>query len=94
MTFIYPNPLSHPKALLSKCPNCPKTNAADTLFFAISDLIFVVNKTTWVKVFRIIPEFRILRLTFHRKSALNTGIRQIIIAFLIYLQFILSQLFI
>ena len=23
---------------------------------------------TWVKVFRIIPEFRILRLTFHRKS--------------------------
>ena len=24
---------------------------------------------TWVKVFRIIPEFRILRLTFHRKSA-------------------------
>ena len=25
--------------------------------------------STWVKVFRIIPEFRILRLTFHRKSA-------------------------
>ena len=24
---------------------------------------------TWVKVFRIILEFRILRLTFHRKSA-------------------------
>ena len=24
---------------------------------------------SWVKVFRIIPEFRILRLTFHRKSA-------------------------
>ena len=24
---------------------------------------------TWVKVFRIIPEFRILRQTFHRKSA-------------------------
>ena len=24
---------------------------------------------TWVNVFRIIPEFRILRLTFHRKSA-------------------------
>ena len=24
---------------------------------------------TWVKVFRIDPEFRILRLTFHRKSA-------------------------
>ena len=25
--------------------------------------------TTWVKVFKIVPEFRILRLTFHRKSA-------------------------
>ena len=24
---------------------------------------------SWMKVFRIIPEFRILRLTFHRKSA-------------------------
>ena len=24
---------------------------------------------TWVKVFRIIPEFRILRMTFHRKSS-------------------------
>ena len=24
---------------------------------------------TWVKVFRIVPEFRILRLTFHKKSA-------------------------
>ena len=24
---------------------------------------------TWVDVFRIIPQFRILRLTFHRKSA-------------------------
>ena len=25
--------------------------------------------TTWIKVFRSFPEFRILRLTFHRKSA-------------------------
>ena len=39
------------------------------------------NITGWVKVFRIIPEFRILRLTFHR-------IRQITVAFLIYSQFI------
>ena len=29
----------------------------------------------WVKVFRIIPEFRILRLTFHRKSASKWWIR-------------------
>ena len=27
------------------------------------------NLNAWVKVFRIIPEFRILTLTFHRKSA-------------------------
>ena len=27
------------------------------------------NKLSWVKVFRINPEFRILGLTFHRKSA-------------------------
>ena len=26
-------------------------------------------RIAWVKAFRIIPEFRILRLTFHRKSA-------------------------
>ena len=36
---------------------------------------------TWVKVFRIIPEFRILRLTFHRKSASKCWIRRIIMAF-------------
>ena len=29
----------------------------------------LVPTVPWVKVFRIIPEFRILRLTFHRKSA-------------------------
>ena len=27
------------------------------------------HTATWVEVFRIIPEFRILRLTFHRKSS-------------------------
>ena len=31
----------------------------------------------WVKVFRIIPEFRILRLTFYRKSASKSRIREI-----------------
>ena len=39
---------------------------------------------TWVKVFRINPEFRILRLTFHIKSA----IRKVIIASLIYFLFV------
>ena len=35
---------------------------------------------TWLKVFRIIPEFRILKLTFCRKSASKCWIRQIILA--------------
>ena len=39
--------------------------------------------STWVNVFRIIPEFRILRLTFHRKSASKFWIKEIIIASLI-----------
>ena len=29
----------------------------------------IIPFKTWVKVFRIIPEFRVLRLTFYRKSA-------------------------
>ena len=37
----------------------------------------------WVKVFRMIPEFRILRLTFHGKSASKCQIRQILIVSLI-----------
>ena len=30
-----------------------------------------VSRTTWLEVFRIIPEFSILRLTFNGKSALK-----------------------
>ena len=37
----------------------------------------------WVKVFRINPDFRILRLTFHRKSASKCLIREIKVAPLI-----------
>ena len=45
--------------------------------YTFSEIIGPVQQTcehkikiiAWVKVFRIIPEFRILRLTFHRKSA-------------------------
>ena len=37
-------------------------------------------KLAWVKVFRIIPEFRVLRLTFHRKSASKSWIREFTIA--------------
>ena len=38
---------------------------------------------TWVKVLRIIPEFTILRLTFHGSQPQNLGILKVIIAFLI-----------
>ena len=47
--------------------------------------------STWVKVFRINPEFRILRLTFQRKSASKCWIREITIASLIRFQIILTQ---
>ena len=40
----------------------------------------------WVEVFWIIPEFRILRLTFHRKSASKYRIREILIGSLIYIK--------
>ena len=46
---------------------------------------FGPQAVSWVKVFRINPEFLILRLTFHRKSASKCWIRQIIIASLISL---------
>ena len=44
---------------------------------------------SWVKVFRIIPEFRIMRLTFHRKPQ-NTELGRLnynifIVLFLVYL---------
>ena len=45
-----------------------------------------VTILSWVKVFRIIPEFRILRLTFHRKSASKCGNKENIIGSLIYSQ--------
>ena len=57
--------------------------------YSVNVLIFW---TPWVKAFRIIPEFRILRLTFHRKSASKSWIRQILMASLIKFQFILRQL--
>ena len=47
------------------------------------NISWLVLLSKWVKVFRIIPEFRILRLTFHRKSASKRWILKIIIASLI-----------
>ena len=42
--------------------------------------IAILATSTWVKVFRINPDLRILRLIFHRKSASKCRIREIIIA--------------
>ena len=50
--------------------------------------VILNNVTAWVKVFRIIPKFKILRLTFHRKSASKCLILQWTITFLIQFQFI------
>ena len=44
------------------------------------------TQLSWVKVFSVIPEFRILRLTFCGKLASKCWIREIIIANLIYFQ--------
>ena len=49
----------------------------------VSNLNALQYKYIWVKGFMINPEFRTLRLTFHRKSASKCWIRQIIIASLI-----------
>ena len=51
-------------AMLSVQPQNLDMGRKETTMFSAFD-----SKLTWVKVFRIIPEFRILRLTFHRKSA-------------------------
>ena len=39
-------------------------------------LVHIGPYFAWVKVFRFIPEFRILRLTFHKKSPSKSWIRQ------------------
>ena len=44
--------------------------------------------SAWVKVIRIIPQFRIFRLTFHKKSVSKSWIKQILIAF--FFKFIFS----
>ena len=54
---ILPEPFERKKNSMRGCAK-PKTK-----------LCRLEVKKAWVKVFRINPEFRILRLTFHRKSA-------------------------
>ena len=59
------------------------------LFFcthAYSQVFSNQGPYTWVEVFRIIPEIRFLRLTFHRKSVSKSRIWEIIIASGIYYQ--------
>ena len=58
---------------------CTYLSTLQTRFFHGSKVQYA-----WVKVFMIIPEFRILRLTFHRKSASKCWIREIITAFLYF----------
>ena len=58
----------------------------------IAGQTWLTSLYAWVKFCRIIPEFRILRLTFHRKSAPKSWIRQILMASFIWFQFIQRQL--
>ena len=51
----------------SLCPSQHFQSCRDDFLCSWVKLVHVLS--TWVNVFRIIPEFRILRLTFHRKSA-------------------------
>ena len=57
--------------LLHFLANVVETKHPDVLYFAeeISHIDKASRGEAWVKVFRINPEFRTLRLTFQRKSA-------------------------
>ena len=46
-----------------------RLSADDTSRQRVNDQVFLSVFHTWVKVFRIVPEFSSLRRTFHRKSA-------------------------
>ena len=65
------------------------------LFLGITKMLYergdLYITSIWVKVFRINPLFRILRLTFHRKSASKSWIKEIIIASLISKLFRLTK---
>ena len=54
-------------------PHCWQSHCvvslSKTLYWLLSTGSIPEDLSSWVKVFRIIPEFRLLRLTFHRKSA-------------------------
>ena len=67
----------------------------DYLYFVLNILRPWFTLCMWVKVFWIVPEFSILRLTFYRKSASKYWIRQILMASLIYTydNFLLIQYF-
>ena len=53
-------------------PNCLQRSSEDCGYSQVLVRLIVI----WVKVFKINPEFRILRLTFYRKSASKCWIRQ------------------
>ena len=57
--------ISDGEYMIKSLDKCPSDNAIRQKVLSGS----VLRINSWVKVFRIFPEFRILRLTFHRKSA-------------------------
>ena len=86
--FHWDSSFEHPKQMF-------KLMGKKYLQFCAPKLVYLnLYHITWVKVFRINPEFWILRLTFHRKSASKCWIRQIIIASLFSFQIIRTWLII
>ena len=63
----------HGSQLTPICVTCKTINVYTILGVRLKEDFYIqgcsVNILSWVKIFRIIPDFRIKRLTFHRKSA-------------------------
>ena len=61
----------HIRVAVTNCfeKNKKFSNSHIPLIMSCVGLTEVTAPFTWVKDFRIIPEFRILRMTFHRKSS-------------------------
>ena len=59
--------VSDDMSIYAEWPSHTLEHLGDTGTLLIKGLFY--PQIAWVKVFRINPEFRILRLTFHRKSA-------------------------
>ena len=68
-TVLTSNSLGLLFVLFCKTTLCTTVIKIIKMYPKFSQLFSRLLEVAWVKVYRIIPEFRILRLTFHRKTA-------------------------